>query len=75
MLHSFPFHSRVRESTGVTAALAGAGRRVILADRRGSGQSARPHDPAAYVGNVCARDGSCQLDHLELDCTDLGSYS
>lgn len=75
LLHSFPFNSRIWTSTGVTATLAGAGRRVILADRRGSGQSGRPHDPAAYAGNACARDVSCLLDHLGLESADLGSYS
>jgi pimeloyl-ACP methyl ester carboxylesterase len=56
LLHSFPFDSRIWASTGVADAIIAAGRSVIAADRRGSGRSARPHDPRAYAGNACARD-------------------
>jgi pimeloyl-ACP methyl ester carboxylesterase len=67
LLHSFPFDSRMWASTGVTDAIIAAGRAVITADRRGSGQSARPHDPRAYRANACARDVTGLIDHLGLD--------
>jgi pimeloyl-ACP methyl ester carboxylesterase len=75
LLHSFPFDSRVWHGTGVADAITAAGRSVIAADRRGSGRSARPHDPRAYSGNACARDVSSLIDHLELGQVDLAGYS
>lgn len=75
LLHSFPFDSRMWASTGVTDAIIAAGRAVITADRRGSGQSARPHDPRAYRANACARDVTGLIDHLGLDQVDLAAYS
>jgi pimeloyl-ACP methyl ester carboxylesterase len=64
LLHSFPFDSRVWHSTGVVDAITAGGRSVVVADRRGSGRSARPHDPRAYAGNACARDVTCLIDPL-----------
>jgi pimeloyl-ACP methyl ester carboxylesterase len=75
LLHSFPFDSRVWHGTGAADAITGAGRSVIAADRRGSGRSARPHDPRAYQGNACARDVTSLIDHLRLDHVDLAGYS
>jgi pimeloyl-ACP methyl ester carboxylesterase len=75
LLHSFPFDSRIWASTGVADAITAAGRSVIAADRRGSGQSGRPHDPRAYRDNACARDVTCLIDHLGLDQVDLAGYS
>jgi pimeloyl-ACP methyl ester carboxylesterase len=75
LLHSFPFDSRVWASTGVAAALVEAGRQAVLLDRRGQGRSDKPHDPAAYDDNACARDVSALLDHLGLDRSDLLAYS
>jgi len=75
LLHSFPFDSRVWQSTGVADAIIAAGRSVIAADRRGSGRSARPHDPSAYAGNACARDVTSLIDHLRLAQVDLAGYS
>jgi pimeloyl-ACP methyl ester carboxylesterase len=75
LLHSFPFDSRVWHSTGVVDAIIAGGRSVVVADRRGSGQSARPHDPRAYAGNACARDVTSLIDHLGLSQVDLAGYS
>ena len=75
LLHSFPFDSRLWASAGVTDAIIAAGRSVITADRRGSGQSGRPHDPRAYQDNACARDVTGLIDHLGLDQVDLAAYS
>jgi pimeloyl-ACP methyl ester carboxylesterase len=75
LLHSFPFDSRVWQGTGVMDAITAGGRSAIAADRRGSGRSARPHDPHAYSGNACARDVTSLIDHLELGQVDLVGYS
>jgi pimeloyl-ACP methyl ester carboxylesterase len=75
LLHSFPFDSRVWTGTGVLPALVAADRTGITLDRRGHGQSDKPHDPAAYGNNAAARDVSCLLDHLGLPSVDLFTYS
>ena len=60
---------------GHAAALAERGFRVVMPDLRGHGDSAHPHDPAAYPADVLADDGFALLDHLGLDDYDLGGYS
>jgi pimeloyl-ACP methyl ester carboxylesterase len=59
---------------GHAAALAGRGRRVVLPDLRGHGDSAKPHDPAAYPPDVLAADGIALLEHLGLDPADPAGY-
>jgi len=51
------------------------GYRVILPDFRGHGQSAKPHDAAAYPPDILADDAFALLEHLGLDDYDLGGYS
>jgi pimeloyl-ACP methyl ester carboxylesterase len=53
------------------------GRRVVLPDFRGHGDSAKPHDPAAYPSDVLADDGLALVEHLGLGDGDydLGGYS
>ena len=53
------------------------GRRVVLPDFRGHGDSAKPHDPAAYLPDVLADDGLALVGHLGLGDGDydLGGYS
>ncbi|WP_246623413.1 alpha/beta fold hydrolase [Sphingomonas colocasiae] len=55
--------------------VAEAGRRVIMPDLRAHGQSAKPHDPAAYPADVLAKDGFALIAHLGLTDYDLGGYS
>jgi len=60
---------------GHAALLADAGFRVIMPDLRAHGDSAKPHDPAAYPPDILADDGFALLRHLGLDDYDLGGYS
>lgn len=60
---------------GHASRIAAAGRRVIMPDLRGHGDSDRPHDPAAYPPDILASDGHALVRHLELGDHDLGGYS
>ncbi len=60
---------------GHAAKIAARGHRVILPDLRAHGDSARPHDAAAYPPDALARDGMALLAHLGLTDYDLGGYS
>lgn len=60
---------------GHAARLAQAGCRVIMPDLRAHGQSAAPHDPAAYPPDILADDGFALIAHLGLTDYDLGGYS
>lgn len=63
---------------GHAARLAEAGYRVVMPDLRGHGDSARPHDPAAYPPDVLVDDGFALLEHLGIGpgtSFDLGGYS
>jgi pimeloyl-ACP methyl ester carboxylesterase len=55
--------------------LADAGYRVIMPDLRAHGDSAKPHDAAAYPRDVLERDGLALIAHLALTEYDLGGYS
>lgn len=55
--------------------IADAGFRVIMPDLRAHGDSARPHDPAAYPPDILAEDGFALIDHLGLADYDLAGYS
>lgn len=60
---------------GHAATLAAAGFRVIMPDLRAHGDSAKPHDAAAYPKDVLADDGLALVAHLGLTDYDLGGYS
>ncbi len=60
---------------GHAAAIAARGRRVIMPDLRGHGDSAKPHDNAAYPPDALADDGLAVIEQLGLIEYDLGGYS
>ncbi|HEX7815121.1 alpha/beta fold hydrolase [Dyella sp.] len=60
---------------GHAAKIASRGYRVIMPDLRGHGDSAKPHDTAAYPPDVLASDGFALIEHLGLGEYDLGGYS
>ena len=75
LLHGFGADASQWLDHGPAVAIAEHGRRVILPDLRGHGDSARPHDPAFYPPDVLADDGLALLEHLGLNDYDLGGYS
>lgn len=60
---------------GHAAALAARGFRVVMPDLRAHGDSAKPHDSAAYYPDVLADDGAALIEHFGLTDYDLGGYS
>ena len=60
---------------GHAAKLAEAGFHVIMPDLRAHGQSAAPHDAAAYPHDVLIEDALHLIDHFALDDFDLGGFS
>lgn len=75
LLHGFTADAGQWIDHGPAAALAERGRRVILPDLRGHGDSARPHVPACYPPDVLADDGLALIEQLGLTDYDLGGYS
>ena len=60
---------------GHAAAIAAKGFRVVMPDLRAHGESAKPHDPAAYPPDALTKDGHALIAHLGLTDYDLGGYS
>lgn len=75
LLHGFTGNGLEFLQSGPAPVLARHGYRVIVPDLRGHGDSARPHDPAAYPPDVLADDGLALIDFLGLTDYDLGGYS
>lgn len=77
LMHGFTASSALMLEHGRVDTYAAAGFRVILPDYRGHGDSASPHDPAAYPPDVLADDSLALVEHLGLGDGeyDLGGYS
>ena len=60
---------------GHAARLVEAGFRLILPDLRGHGDSAKPHDAAAYPADALTDDNLGLIEQLGLTDYDLGGYS
>lgn len=60
---------------GHAAVIAARGFRVIMPDLRAHGDSAKPHDAAAYPPDALPCDGLALVAHLGLTNYDLGGYS
>ncbi len=60
---------------GHAAKLVEAGFRLIMPDLRGHGESAKPHDPAAYPADALTDDNLGLIEQLGLTDYDLGGYS
>jgi pimeloyl-ACP methyl ester carboxylesterase len=77
LLHGFMGTGSHMLNYGPAGGFAEQGYRVIAPDFRGHGDSANPHDPAAYPPDVLADDGLALVEHLGLGDGDydLGGYS
>jgi pimeloyl-ACP methyl ester carboxylesterase len=79
LLHGFAADHRANWVTpGVVDVLVAAGWRAVAADARGHGESAKPHDPAAYGDGAMVRDAAALLDHLGIEAAgsvDVVGYS
>lgn len=60
---------------GHAAKLAGAGFAAIMPDLRAHGESAKPHEPAAYPSGVLAKDAAALVEALGLEDYDLVGFS
>lgn len=60
---------------GHAARLAEAGFEAIMPDLRAHGDSARPHDPAAYPADVLVQDARALVEQLGRDDYDLVGFS
>lgn len=60
---------------GHAEAIAAQGRRVLMLDHRAHGDSAKPHDAAAYPKDVLTTDALSLVAHLGLTDYDLVGYS
>ena len=63
LIHGYLGNAMTMVETGIAGRLGRrSGYRVIMPDLRGHGDSARPHDPAAYPPDVLADDGLALIE-------------
>jgi pimeloyl-ACP methyl ester carboxylesterase len=76
LIHGFASTKEVNWVTpGWVSTLTRAGRRVIVLDNRGHGQSGKLYDPADYHTTKMAEDVRALLDHLKIERADVMGYS
>jgi pimeloyl-ACP methyl ester carboxylesterase len=75
LMHGYLGSAMTMASAGFAGRIAGLGYRVIMPDLRGHGDSAKPHDAAAYPPDVLADDGLALIERLGLTDYDLAGYS
>src|SRR5579859_7997641 len=75
LIHGYLANATAMIRTGIAERMAARGHRVILPDLRGHGDSARPHDAAAYPPDALADDGLALIEELGLTGYDLAGYS
>lgn len=76
LVHGFVSDAAINwQKGGTIEALAALGMRVIAPDLRGHGQSAKPHEDAAYPDDVLALDQEALLAHLGITEYHLAGYS
>lgn len=75
LIHGYLSSSMAMVDTGIAGRIAGHGYHVIMPDLRGHGDSARPHEAAAYPPDVLADDGLALIEQLGVTDYDLGGYS
>jgi pimeloyl-ACP methyl ester carboxylesterase len=76
LLHGFTGSSKLNwVDTGVYYALRMSGRRVIMLDARGHGNSEKPHNSYSYWNRAMAKDINSLGEHLRLYEYDLMGYS
>jgi pimeloyl-ACP methyl ester carboxylesterase len=76
LLHGFTCSAQMHWiRPGHAERLADLGYRVVMPELRGHGDSAAPHDAAAYPKDVFVDDLLTLIDQLELHDYDLGGYS
>ena len=76
LIHGFASSHRINWiAPGWATTLTKAGRRTILIDNRGHGDSEKLYDPAAYATQSMAQDAANLLDHLSVSRADVMGYS
>jgi pimeloyl-ACP methyl ester carboxylesterase len=75
LIHGYLSNAVSMASNGSPDRIAARGHRVIMPDLRGHGDSAKPHEAAAYPPDVLADDGLALIEHLGLTDYDLAGYS
>ena len=76
LLHGFTGSSKINwVNTGVYSALRQSGRRIIMLDARGHGDSEKPHNSYSYWNRAMAKDVNSLGEHLRLYEYDLMGYS